>query len=262
MPPYQQPGIAPPSDKKKPLLKRWWFWVAALVVLGGIGAATGDEGSNDEQSKAAPTTTQGREQTSSAPANTSSAAPTTTTPPPPPPAPATPEQYSGAGSSVVTLTATDPRILTIAHSGASNFAVYSVDDQGQDIDLLVNEIGSYSGIHPLNFLDGEEAAALKIEADGQWNVTSAPLTSAPSWDGNAPFSAEGAAVVLVAGAAEGLTPVTLTHQGDSNFAVFAYGEDRDLLVNEIGNYTGETLLPSGTLVLTVEADGPWSIAKS
>ncbi|MGY1624261.1 hypothetical protein ACI789_18840 [Geodermatophilus sp. SYSU D00965] len=163
---------------------------------------------------------------------------------------------------MVTLTATDPRVLTISHSGGSNFAVWSVDSQGQDIDLLVNEIGSYSGAHPLNFLEGEEAAALKIEADGPWHVTSAPLSSAPTWDGTAPYSAEGAAVVWVEGAASGLTPVTFTHEGESNFAVFAYGDDRDLLVNEIGAYTGETLLPTGTLVLVVEADGPWSIAKS
>ncbi|RBY79797.1 hypothetical protein DQ238_09120 [Geodermatophilus sp. TF02-6] len=176
--------------------------------------------------------------------------------------PAAPQEYPGAGASVVTLTATGPRILTITHSGGSNFAVWSVDARGQDIDLLVNEIGSYTGVHPLNFLEGEEAAALKIEADGRWSVTSAPLTSAPSWDGAAPYSTDGSAVVLVTGVAQGLTSVTLTHQGESNFAVWAYGDSRDLLVNEIGSYTGETLLPPGTVVLEVQADGPWSIAKS
>jgi hypothetical protein len=172
------------------------------------------------------------------------------------------EQYSGAGASVVTLTASDPRVITIAHTGDSNFAVFSVDARGQDLDLLVNEIGSFSGMLPLNFLDGDEARALRIEADGEWSVTSAPLSAAPVWEGSAPFSAEGPAVVRVAGAAEGLTPVTLTHEGESNFAVLAHGDGRSLLVNEIGVYTGETLLPAGTLILQVEADGPWSIAKS
>lgn len=34
----------------------------------------------------------------------------------------------------------------------------------------------------------------------------------------------------------------------------------DLLVNEIGNYSGETLLPDGTLVLEITADGAWTMS--
>ncbi len=33
----------------------------------------------------------------------------------------------------------------------------------------------------------------------------------------------------------------------------------DLLVNEIGNYSGPVPLPDGTLLLTVQADGRWTI---
>jgi hypothetical protein len=163
---------------------------------------------------------------------------------------------------VVTLTSTDARVVRLTHDGSSNFAVWSVDAQGRDIGLLANEIGAYSGVHPLNFLDGEQAAALRIEADGQWTVSSAPLATAPSWDGTGTYSADGADVVRVEGAAEGLTPVTLTHQGEGNFAVWGYGDFPSLLANEIGSYTGETILPRGTLVLAVDADGPWTIARS
>ncbi|MGY1821646.1 hypothetical protein [Geodermatophilus sp. SYSU D00079] len=254
-----------------PWYRSWWVAglgalvaavvVVAVVVGGGDGVSPGVSPADR-----AGTATMAEDPPSP------SAAPTTTSPrrstpaPPPPPAPepepAPTEQYSGAGTTVQTLTARDARAVTITHAGTSNFAVWAVDEQGRDIDLLVNEIGSYSGVHPLNFLVGEEAAALRIEADGQWSVTSAPLASAPSWDGGAPFTGEGAGVVLVAGAAEGLTPVTFAHQGESNFAVWAYGDSQDLLVNEIGAYSGQTLIPSGTVVLTVEADGPWSITRS
>ncbi len=137
-----------------------------------------------------------------------------------------------------------------------------MDAQGQDLDLLVNEIGSFSGVLPLNFFEGQEAAALRIEADGQWTVSSAALSTAPRWDGIAPYAGQGPSVVLVAGVAEGLTPVTFTHQGESNFAVHAIGDSRSLLVNEIGAYSGETLIPAGTVVITVTADGPWTVAKS
>ncbi len=68
--------------------------------------------------------------------------------------------------------------------------------------------------------------------------------------------------MIVAGVAEGLSPVTHTHEGKSSFTAWAYGDSLDLLVNDIGVYSGETLLPSGTVVLAVRADGPWSISKS
>ncbi|MGY1617215.1 hypothetical protein ACI797_10770 [Geodermatophilus sp. SYSU D00691] len=233
---------------KKPVVKQWWLWVAVFVVLVAIGGVVGQGSHGKTTSSAASRTTDAASEdrtSSSAPRTSTSASMPRSTTPPAPPAPA-------AGL--------PPEART--HSGSSNFVVFSVNDQGQDIDLLVNEIGSYSGVLPLNFFEGEEAAALRIEADGDWSVTSAPLTAAPRWDGVAPLTGQGAAVVWVAGAAEGLTPVTLTHQGESNFAIFTIGDNQDLLVNEVGAYSGQTLLPAGTLVPTIEADGPWSIAKS
>jgi hypothetical protein len=266
-------GSSPLSGSGVPLQPgtRPWYrqWrvlgPAVLVVLLVVGVVVGGASGETVTSVSAPTATEEAEQPSSppsAPRSRPSPTPEPSPEPPPVPEPLPTEEYSGSGAQVVTLGARDPRVVTIDHTGAGNFAVWAVDDQGQDLDLLVNEIGSYSGVHPLNFLDGEEAAALRIEADGQWRVSSAPLTSAPSWDGTGTYTAESSAVVLVEGVASGLTPVTLTHQGGSNFAVWAYGDSRDLLVNEIGPYSGETLLPTGTLVLTVEADGPWSIAES
>jgi hypothetical protein len=59
----------------------------------------------------------------------------------------------------------------------------------------------------------------------------------------------------------GLTTLKITHSGSSNFAVKAYGDSSRLLVNEIGKYSGETLLPSGTVLLEVEADGNWTLEK-
>jgi hypothetical protein len=52
----------------------------------------------------------------------------------------------------------------------------------------------------------------------------------------------------------------ISHQGSGNFAIWAYSEDgTDLLVNEIGTYTGESLLADGTFVLEITADGSWTI---
>jgi hypothetical protein len=54
----------------------------------------------------------------------------------------------------------------------------------------------------------------------------------------------------------------MTHRGDGNFAIWAYGESgTDLLVNEIGRYDGEALLGDAVL-LEITANGAWSLDVS
>jgi len=49
------------------------------------------------------------------------------------------------------------------------------------------------------------------------------------------------------------------HAGKGNFAVVSYADaGRDLLVNEIGTYSGNVLIPAGLVLLAVSADGKWS----
>ncbi len=68
-------------------------------------------------------------------------------------------------------------------------------------------------------------------------------------------------VRLTGDASDGFATLKLTHRGDGNFAIWAYGSDTDLLVNEIGRYTGEVLL-GDAVVLEITADGPWTMALS
>ncbi|MEE1651377.1 hypothetical protein V1260_11350 [Brachybacterium sp. J144] len=179
----------------------------------------------------------------------------------PQPEPIEPQSFSGSGSDVVMLEPLGDGVFyaTVTHDGSSNIALWSVDENGQNIDLLVNEIGTYEGDVALNF--GEDPAALRVEADGGWTIDLVPLREAPRWDGSSAFEGHGGTILIVEGVADGLTPVALTHDGESNFAIWAWGEGRpDLIVNEIGAYDGTTLLPDGSLVLQITADGGWSIS--
>lgn len=63
------------------------------------------------------------------------------------------------------------------------------------------------------------------------------------------------------------TQVSLSHQGQRNFIVWAYRASgrEDLLANAIGEYSGVALLqgaPGERLYLEVKADGPWTVTIS
>jgi hypothetical protein len=181
----------------------------------------------------------------------------------PPPAPVVPKDkvYSGRGDKVLRLSLSDNdvHIAVITHVGGSNFVVWTLDSGGDQIDLLVNEIGRYSGARPLDFVD--TPAALKVEAGGRWKISVRVLQRAPVWPQKS--SGKGAAVLrLDPGSAEGFVTANVTHRGSSNFVVKAYGDSQELLINEIGKYSGEILIPSGTLALEIEADGAWTIQRT
>ncbi|WP_155371835.1 hypothetical protein [Catellatospora vulcania] len=172
--------------------------------------------------------------------------------------------YSGRGDKVVKLAKFDEEyhyIAKISHSGSSNFAIKSRGSNGEYLDLLVNEIGSYAGTRPLTFED--YPAALEITAGGSWKVTVQVLQKAPRWSG-ALLKSKGDAVYLVpSGVLGGLSTLKVSHTGRSNFALWAWGESgRDLVINEIGKYSGEVLVSSETIVFEVTADGSWSVQKS
>jgi hypothetical protein len=249
--------------------KRIRPWHVVALVLGGlvllccggglislvIAGATTDTA---EPEKARPTS-----HTPSVTATTQPA-PTTAAPPPPPVAPATQTRtYSGRGAKTlrITKTADEAVLATIAHRGSANFVVTTVDAQGQQIDLLVNTIGNYAGTRLVDALEGQQTAALKIEADGAWTVTTKSTASARQWNGAAILTGRGDDVINIQDAFSNLDSLRATHQGEANFIVTAYGDSRELLVNDIGTYSGEHLVPNGTILLVIDADGRWTMQK-
>ena len=124
---------------------------------------------------------------------------------------------------------------------------------------MVNEIGSYSGVRPLDFAGTPRA--LKFEASGRWKLSIRVLEKAPVW----PAKSSGKASTVLrpsAGTATGLVTAKITHSGRSNFVVKAYGDFEELLINEIGKYSGEVQIPSGTVALEIECDGSWTVHRT
>jgi hypothetical protein len=246
-----------------------------LLVLGGISNAlnpntTGSESSPTPsaiaEATAAPTATPTEvsvESSATAPATpapTAAPTPTATAEPTAKPTPIPPVlKTSGRGDKVVKFAAQDePTIATITNKGGTNFAVISYAGSAYG-DLLVNEIGAYKGtvyIEPgIN--------RLKVTSSSSWTIVVRPINQARHWDGTSKLSGTGDSVVWLTGASSGIT--TITNKSRSNFAVVAHspeGEYLDLLVNDIGAYHGEVLLPDADpMVLQVHAvGGTWSMS--
>ncbi|MEV5495967.1 hypothetical protein AB0M50_11275 [Nonomuraea fuscirosea] len=233
--------------------------LGGLVVLAVIGAflSGGEPASRDrlafteDTSSSSPT----EEVEAEAPVEDASATPT--------PSPTMkPRSYRGVGDKVVKVKETEDVLLaTLTHAGGSNFIVEPVDPGGAEQASIVNEIGAYKGTVIVNEYEGKVLRGFKIKADGAWTLTLKPLTAARPWTA-ARVSGRGDEVLLVSPASSGLTTVKVNHSGSSNIIVDAYSEgDRDNLINEIGSYRGEVLLPDGTILVTVHADGRWTFTK-
>lgn len=239
-------------------MRKWiLIGVGALVGLAILGAIIG--GSPEGTPTPIPV--------AGATATLAEATPTPTAVPTPSPGPTplatlTPIERSGMGNKIVRLELPDKIVIaTATHRGEENFVVWALDAAGEQQDLLVNTIGRYAG----TVLVGLQAApaAFQVEADGAWTITVKDVFAAREWDPAGAVEGSADDVIRLSEEVSGFTTVNIAHSGDENFVVWAYtASDRDLLVNEIGQYAGEHVLPSGTFLIVVEADGDWIIAPS
>jgi len=169
--------------------------------------------------------------------------------------------YSGSGDAVLQIELpVGPDaigIATMSHSGSSNFAVWALDANLNQSELLVNEIGNYAGTVPFNLSTSERITAFEISADGPWVVTMRDVLTVREAPQGTVTTGQGDDVLVYRGDA---TVADIAHTGDSNFAVWSYGDFGDLLVNEIGSYTGQVRWPAGTALIQVSANGGWTIA--
>ena len=167
--------------------------------------------------------------------------------------------FSGIGDDVVEFPKTlKAGLVEASHDGSSNFIVYSLDAGLEQSYLIVNEIGSYNSTRAfgLGWL-GEKAKGFEIKADGNWTLTVKPLSKAPTL----PSAGTGSGLYKVSVTKR--ASWTFTHDGSSNFIVYQYctsGLD-DLLVNEIGSYSGRNIVAKGTCLIDIAADGAWKIKK-
>lgn len=174
-------------------------------------------------------------------------------------------RYSGSGDKVQKITkpggSKEPAIVTSTHDGDGHFAIWSLDSNLEEHDLLVNTIGDYEGTTLLDAATFDTVVTsthLEISADGPWTVAIQAVSAARAMSSNA-TNGVGDDVLRWTGKA---VVVRIKHTGTGHVAVWARAADGDyldLLVNEIGNYNGTVVVPAGTRLVTVETEGTWSI---
>ncbi|MCK4222094.1 MAG: PKD domain-containing protein, partial [Dehalococcoidia bacterium] len=182
-------------------------------------------------------------------------------------APAAPQTYSGVGKQVSPFFTLASGLATfhMEHTGSSNFIILLLDNQGQWVELLVNEIGSFSGGKAVG-IDTPGIHLLDIQADGDWaiSVDQPTPTSAPSPPQM--YTGHGQEFSPFFTLNSGLTTFQLKHTGTSNFAVVlldSQGDWVELLVNEIGSFDGSKAVSvddSGIYLLDITADGNWDVS--
>lgn len=163
--------------------------------------------------------------------------------------------YTGSGDDVVSGIEVGDGIYRVhfTNSGSRNFIVKAYD-ASNDRDLLVNEIGNYDGYV---LILGESPYSLEIQSSGQWTYEIERLTQIAETS----FSGHGDYVTGICPATSGTWE--FTHDGSSNFIVHVYTNNgRDLLVNEIGTYSGKkvvTVPSTSNAFFVIQADGNWTI---
>ncbi len=164
--------------------------------------------------------------------------------------------YSGEGNAVQEIALPDIdsglAVITVQHTGQSNLLVWALDADQADSELLFNEIGAYQG----SVLMRASTGALRIEADGAWTATISPVAQAATFAGIA--EGTGSSVLLYTG---GDGDARMSHAGEGAFAVWETtdADHSKLLVNGIGEFSGQASIAAGPKVLAIEADGEWTI---
>jgi hypothetical protein len=173
-----------------------------------------------------------------------------------------PITFKGTGSNVVDVKKwAGAALIKISYKGGSNFVIYNYDANGKRINLLVNTIGNYEGLRPLDFADGNETARLEIKSSGTWEITLLPPVpgTIKILDIPGTMTSKGDDFFAVKPQAGDLAKIE--YKSKSNFIVYGYSltQGKRLLVNEIGPWIGTVMLPEMVAFIDVKSDGEWSI---
>jgi hypothetical protein len=171
--------------------------------------------------------------------------------------------YEGTGDDVVRLREpVDLAILRFECPGCTRL-VSVVSDSGIDRYVVQHYSGGpYSGKRWIG-VRGDRTSSFEVTAQGPWRLTVGGVDLARPVDGTTTVTGRGDDVVIMRTSSRA---AELTHTGEGNFVVHTLTDRSrrtgpDLLVNEIGRYSGTVALdiaPGEATLMQVSGDGDWT----
>lgn len=250
---------SPPKPRTKPWYATWWaialYAVVGLCLLGTIGNAIG--GGTEP-----PDTSDTVEAIDELADNVSDDASDLGSVDPPGDEEEPPEDffeaqtYTGSGDETIDLPeGVVQGMITASHDGSGAFILSMLDGNNEATLDGVTEIGAYEGTVAFGLSSiGNDPTRIEVTADGNWEITVAHLSTAPVLA--LPIEGESDAVYQYATDA---ADWTVTHDGDGAFIV-NFSDQPFSGVMEIGVYEGTHAVPAGEGIVTIIADGKWTIS--
>lgn len=157
-------------------------------------------------------------------------------------------------------------IFESSYTGDGYFGVWLKDANGNDIDLVANSAGSYSGKKAVG-VSKSGSYFLNVEADSNWSITITQPRPTSGIQKPTTLTGKGNSVTqFLYFKKKGLARFNLSHDGADYFGVWlldSNGNEVDLLANGIGAFNGSKgvrIPKKGVYLINVEADGNWSIS--
>ena len=157
-------------------------------------------------------------------------------------------------------------IFKLTYSGSGHFGVWLLDSEGNNVDLLANNTGSFNGSKAVGIVSAG-MYLLDVSASGPWTVTieqPRPLGAAAMPTSLAGVGPQATQLVTLP---KGLETFTLTHDGSGHFSIWlldSKGNNVDLLVNQTGAFNGSKAVKipqTGIYLFSISADGDWTIQR-
>ena len=107
-----------------------------------------------------------------------------------------------------------------------------------------------------------EITQIQVEAAGPWKVTLIPLANARTWDGKSAISGSDADVLLIPSRVASSLKVKYTIAQDAYFKALFFSNDVTQTSLNMDETAKTLVLPSGTLVFSIDTPGTWAFAPT
>jgi hypothetical protein len=182
---------------------------------------------------------------------------------------------SGHGDGEAAFTSPDATtaIAVVSSAGVGPLSVESLAVDRSVIEVLVSTASPYTGTVLFDWQAGNQAVAFRVTGAGDWTIDVEPVEHAPSWAASS-LTGSGDRVLRLAEPISGTLTIHVVHPAAGHLAITGFIGDsdegpgsfadlaRDPLLSVTGPFDGVIKLADGSIVLTITAEGDWTLAPA